>query len=270
MLARAAAAVEDAFAEHGTTVDLALAHLGSTAVPVQERVTALVADVGQERVDQLDAAVELLTSALEPPVTREGVVITQDASGGPAAALAIALEPVAEAHDVVAALTTHYRTFPAEDRAPVRAEVAAESARLDGLAQILREATASVRASVDDVEVALAEAVGAAREAGAATLETLEHADEESRSALQTALDDLEAIATTTLPVPWDSRTAEQAAAFVGADTALDAYTTTTEAARESHTANTPRGGSGGGSGSNRARVCFKYSAWGSYLGWCY
>lgn len=265
-LSRAVTAAEDRFAEHVATLDLALAHLESTAVPVRDRLTGVVDEVGQEHVDRVGAALDDVTAALEPPSAPDGGVIGRDGDGA-VQALAVALDHLAEADDALEALTAHYRTFPADERAPARAEVAAEAERLDAVARALDQATATVRTAVDDVEVAVAAAAEALRTAGSEALGTLEHADEESRAALQAALDELEALAATDLPMPWESRSVEQASAFVAADAALDAYTATAEAARASHVANTPpppRARSGGGSGSGGGtRVCYRYSAWG-------
>lgn len=264
-LSRAVAAAGDRSAEHAATLDLAVVHLESTAIPVRDRLTAMVDEVGQEHVDRVGAAVDAVTDTLEPPSSPDGDVLTRDADGG-VPALAVTLDHLTGADDPVEALTAHYRTFPADERAPARAEVAAEAERLDAVARTLDEATAAVRTAVDDVEAAVAAAAEALRTSGADALGTLEHADEESRAVLQTALDELEALAATDLPVPWESRGPDQASAFVAADATFDTYTATAEAARASHVANTPppprarSGGSGSGGGS---RLCYRYSAWG-------
>lgn len=290
-LAVALAGVDEAARELDQTVSVARAHHAQVALPVRDLVVAYSEAFSQETTDALETVVQPSDD-------------TDLARLAEARTVRLPYLSATTSTDHAAALEAHYRSLPEDELAQARTEVQDEVDRLVDVAQEHQDATLAIRAGVQAVDESIHAVLSVGHGTGTETARTLTHSSEEASAAFALALDRLAQLTAVELDdASWERRTLERPSLLghvtdgvepveaVPVDPVVqvvETYLVTARDARASHELHSadppadppadpdpgtePGGdpGDGGGSGGGGGYACYRWSPYGSYLGWCY
>lgn len=278
LLTAAHEAADEADEELATTLTVVQAHQDTVSGPVHDLVVAHAEAFGPEVVDVLSAVIDLASTQVQDAALRAGHGDEAVATSAPAAPSH--LSPTVT--DRADALLDHYQDLSDDDLQSARAAVAREVDRLTAVAEERAEATLVLRAQLQALDEALVGVLLAAEGVGGATLQSLSHSSEEAADDLEAAVAELSRLSEVPLTdADGEARSVEQPTVVVGVLEAVETYLTSDRRARSSHELHQPvpeepvdpapdpdpdPGGGGGGAG----YACYRWSPWGSYIGWCY